>query len=250
MDIATIIGIVGGFALIIVSILLGGSIGAFINIPGLMIVVGGTIMATLIMQKLKVVLGAINVALNAFFDRSESSELIINQIVDLSIKARKGGFLALENEKIKNPYLAKGIRMAVDGIELQEVTNTIKNEINSLVKRHERGHKVFKFMGTTSPAMGMIGTLIGLVQMLRTMNDPSSIGPAMAIALLTTFYGAVLAFLIFNPIAENLEDKTQHERIIMEIILKGIEGIMQGINKSILEDKLMAFLAPKMRKKK
>ncbi len=193
MDIATIIGIVGGFALIIVSILLGGTMGAFINIPGLMIVIGGTIMATLIMQKLNIVIGSINVALKAFFDKSESPEQMIDQIVDLSTKARKGGLLALENEQIDNTYLASGIRMAVDGIELQEVISTIKNSINSLVKRHEKGHKVFKFMGATAPAMGMIGTLIGLVQMLRTMSDPSSIGPAMAVALLTTFYGAVLA---------------------------------------------------------
>ncbi len=207
-------------------------------------------MATLITQRMSVVLGAINVALNAFFDRSESPNKILDQIINLAAKVRKGGLLTLENEKINNPYLSKGVRMVVDGISPQEVIMTIKQEINSLVKRHERGQRVFKFMGTTSPAMGMIGTLIGLVQMLRTMNDPSTIGPAMAIALLTTFYGAVMAFLIFNPIAENLEDKTKNERIIMEIILNGIDGIMQGTNKSILEDKLTSFLEPKMRKRK
>jgi len=247
MDIATIIGIVGGLTLIIISIVMGSPISAFINIPGILIVLGGTIMATLIMQKLPVVLGAVKVAMNAFFDKSESPQQIIKQIVDLAGKARKGGLLALENEKIKNPYLARGVRMAVDGIDPAEIINTIKIEIDSLLKRHETGQKVFKFMGATAPAMGMIGTLIGLVQMLLKLDDPSTIGPAMAVALLTTFYGAVLAFLIFNPIAEKLEDRTSHEETILEIILQGIDGITKGLNQSILEDKLVAFLAPKSR---
>ncbi len=248
MDIATIIGIIGGFALIVISILMGSPISAFINIPGLMIVVGGTVMATLIMQKLEVVLGAINVAMNAFFDRTEPPDTMIKQIVTLAAKARKGGLLALENEKINHPFLARGIRMAVDGVEPQEIIQTLKIEKASLHKRHETGQKVFRFMGATAPAMGMVGTLIGLVQMLRTMNDPSTIGPAMAVALLTTFYGAVMAFLVFNPIAEKLEERTKNEKLLMDIIVSGVEGITKGINQSILEDKLMAYLSPKMRK--
>ncbi|HHN65987.1 MAG TPA: flagellar motor protein PomA [Nitrospirae bacterium] len=248
MDIATIIGIIGGFALIVISILMGSPISAFINIPGLMIVVGGTVMATLIMQKLEVVLGAINVAMNAFFDRTEPPDTMIKQIVTLAAKARKGGLLALENEKINHPFLARGIRMAVDGVEPQEIIQTLKIEKASLHKRHETGQKVFRFMGSTAPAMGMVGTLIGLVQMLRTMNDPSTIGPAMAVALLTTFYGAVMAFLVFNPIAEKLEERTKNEKLLMDIIVSGVEGITKGINQSILEDKLMAYLSPKMRK--
>jgi len=245
-----LIGIVGGFALILVSIIMGSPLSAFINAPGLMIVLGGTIMATLIMQRLSVVMGAFSVAMNAFFDRTEAPEKVIKQILNLAAKAKKGGLLALEKERIRNPYLARGIRMAVDGIEPQEVLQTIKLEINSLVKRHDTGQKVFRFMGATAPSMGMIGTLIGLVQMLLKMDDPSKIGPAMAVALLTTFYGAVLAFLVFNPIAEKLEDRTKQEKIVMEIILYGIEGIMKGINQSVLGDKLVAFIAPKRRKRK
>ncbi len=249
MDIATIIGIIGGFTLIIVSILMGSPLSAFINIPSIMIVVGGTIMATLIMQKLNVVLGSISIAMNAFFDKTEPPEKLIKQIVDLAAKARKGGLLALENEKISNPYLARGIRMAVDGIEPQEIIQTMTLELTSLLSRHSTGHKIFRFMGATAPSMGMIGTLIGLVAMLRTMNDPSSIGPSMAVALLTTLYGAILAFLVFNPIAEKLEDRTKHERILLEVIVNGIDGITKGINQTILEDKLMAFVEPKKRKK-
>lgn len=247
MDIATVIGIVGGFVLIIISILLGSPISSFINIPGLLIVVGGTIMATLIMQKLNVVLGAIQVAFKAFFDKSAPPDVIIKQIISLAEKSRKQGLLALEDEKIENPYLSKGIKMAVDGMEPEEIIMTLQIEINSLVQRHEAGHNIFKFMGASAPAMGMIGTLIGLVQMLRTMSDPSTIGPSMAVALLTTFYGAVLAFLVFNPIAENLAGKTDQEKIVMNIILNGMDGIVKGLNQSLLQDKLTSFLSPKKR---
>jgi chemotaxis protein MotA len=250
VDIATIIGIIGGLALIIGSIIMGSPLSAFFNFPGLLIVFGGTIMATLIMQKLPVVLGAVKIAMNAFFDRGEQPKQLIAHIVTLAGKSRKGGMLALENEIIKNDFLARGVRMAVDGVEPGEIINTLKIEINSLLNRHETGHRVFKFMGATAPAMGMIGTLIGLVQMLRSLSDPASIGPAMAVALLTTFYGAVLAFLIFNPIAEKLEDRTKNEEMMLQIIVSGIDGITRGINQSILEDKLIAFLSPKSRNKK
>ena len=226
---------------------MGSPLSTFFNLPGLLIVLGGTIMATLIMQRLQVVLGAVKVAMNAFIDRAEKPVDLIEQIVSLAGKARKGGMLAIENETIENVYLARGIRMAVDGVEPAEIIKTLNIETSSLMSRHERGHKVFKFMGATAPAMGMIGTLIGLVQMLRSLNDPSSIGPAMAVALLTTFYGAVLAFLIFNPIAEKLEDRTRREEVLLQIIISGIDGITQGVNQSVLEDKLIAFLAPKSR---
>ncbi len=249
MDIATIIGIVGSAVLILGSILLGSSLGAFINLPGLLIVVGGTIMATLIMQKMPVVMGAAKVAMNAIFDKMEAPDNIIKQIVSLAGKARKGGVLALENETIENDFLARGVRMAVDGIDPQEIINTLRIETDSLLLRHETGHKVFKFMGATAPAMGMIGTLIGLVQMLQTLSDPSAIGPSMAVALLTTFYGAVMAFVIFNPIAEKLEDRTKNEEMLLEIIINGIDGIARGTNQMILEDKLISYLSPKHRKK-
>ncbi len=250
MDIATIIGIIGGFTLIVISILLGSPISAFLNMPGLLIVIGGTIMATLIMQKLPVVLGSVKIAMNAFQDRAEAPQKIIQQIASLADKAKKRGVLALENEKINNDFLARGVGMAVDGFDPQEIINTLRIEIESLITRHKTGHKVFKFMGATAPAMGMIGTLIGLVQMLQTLSDPAAIGPAMAIALLTTFYGAVLAFLIFNPIAEKLESRTKDEEILLEIIINGIDGIARGTSQMVLEDKLVSFLSPAARKKK
>jgi len=250
MDIATLIGIVGGLGLVVVSIILGSPLSAFVNAPGLAIVVGGTAMATLIMQQLKVVLGAVSVAMNAFFVKNEAADELIGKLVDVAGKAKKGGLLALENEKIDNKFLARGIRMAVDGVEPVEIKHALQIDRSALVARHQTGQAVFKFMGATAPAMGMIGTLIGLVQMLLNMSDPGAIGPAMAVALLTTFYGAVLAFLIFNPIAAKLEDRTSQEKMNMDIIITGIDAITKGISPRIMEDKLLSYLQPRARKAK
>ncbi len=205
MDLATIIGIVVGFGLVIGSIVLNGSLGAFINGPGLVIVVGGTLAATLISEKLETFIGAAKIALKAFIAKPVFVDKTINRLVELAILMRKEGALALENEEIDDAFLAKGVRLSVDGLAPDEVHGTLVSEMRSLLERHRIGHRIFRFMGATAPAMGMVGTLIGLVQMLQTMDDPDSIGPSMAVALLTTLYGAVLAFLVFNPIADKLD---------------------------------------------
>ena len=247
MDIATLIGIIGGFALIIVSIVMGSPITAFLNIPGLTIVIGGTIMATLIMQRLDVVLGAFKVAGKAFFLHQESNDALKQSIVTLATKAKREGMLALEKEEIPNSFLARGVKMAVDGIPPEDIISALETDLNLLVRRHETGQRVFRFMGATAPAMGMIGTLIGLVQMLRSLNDPKNIGPAMAVALLTTFYGAVLAFLVFIPIAEKLRDRTDQEILAKELIIDGVRGITRGLSPRVLDDTLVSFLAPAQR---
>ncbi len=248
MDIATIAGILLGFGLIIFSILLSGSIMAFINIPGLAIVVGGTIAATLIMQRLGVVLGAIKVAINVLKGGTTSSVDLIKEMVKLSDVSRKEGLLALEKAKTKNLFLAKGLRLLADGVDLQDIAAILKTELLYIKQRHKRGQKVFKFMTATAPAMGMVGTLIGLVQMLMALSDPAAIGPAMAVALLTTFYGAVLAFLIFGPIAAKLESRTDEESAQLEMILSGIAGIYNKENPRMIELRLASFLDPKTRK--
>ncbi len=247
MDLATIIGIVLGFGLIIGTIVMGGSINAFINIPGLTIVVGGTIAATLIMQRLGVVLGAIKVGIGVFFNRYRAPEELIQVIVRLANIARKEGMLFLDKEVIDDPFLSKGIRLLVDGISEKDVVSILRTELMYLKQRHKRGQKIFKFMTATAPAMGMVGTLIGLVQMLMDLNDPSMIGPAMAVALLTTFYGAVIAFLITGPIASKLENRTAEEAERLELILAGILGIANGDNPRIIEQNLASFLDPKKR---
>ena len=247
MDIATIIGLIGAFSLIIVSILMGSPIDAFIDIPSMVVVLGGTIMVTLVMQKLPVVLGAFKIATFAFKDKGISTKILIAQIVDFAFKAKKGGILVLENEEIEDSFLNRGVLMAVDGIDVEEIRDSLQTDMEGVVRRHRVGQKVFKFMGATAPAMGMIGTLIGLVQMLRSLDDPEAIGPAMAIALLTTFYGALVAFIVCNPIAEKLSDRTDKEKLAMEIVIAGVEGIAKGVQPRVLQTKLSSYLAPSER---
>lgn len=247
MDIATLIGVVVGFGLIIGSILLNGSLGAFMDAPSALIVVGGTISTVFIMERMDRVLGAIKVAKNAFFNPSTDVSQTVELILNLSNKARREGILALEEEKVDNPFLAKGLRMAVDGLAREEIRDTLTSELVSMKQRHQRGQKLFKFMGATAPAMGMIGTLIGLVQMLQTLDDPAAIGPAMAVALLTTMYGAVIAFVICNPIAEKLERRTSEETMNMTVVIEGIDSIVRGHNAAVIREKLEARLAPNKR---
>ena len=244
MDIATIIGIIGGLGLVFGSMALGGPISAFVNAPGLLIVVGGTIAATLINEGLPQVIGAVKVCFQAFFDRKQEPVEMIRQIVELASKARKEGLVSLENEQIDDEFLARGVRLGVDGLNPEVIQGTLSSELAALRRRHERGHKIFKFMGATGPAMGMVGTLIGLVQMLQTLEDPAAIGPAMAIALLTTLYGAILAFLIFIPIAQKLEIRTNEEVVHKKLAIVGVDSILKGDNTLVIQSKLESFLSP------
>ncbi len=247
MDLGTIIGIVLGFGLVLGSILLGGSLGAFIDIPSLLIVVGGTIAATLTSEKLPRVLGAVKVAKTAFRVPAADAVQTIQVIVKLSNIARREGVLALENEQIDDTFLAKGVRMAVDGLPQEEIRATLSAELVAMKRRHLRGQKLFKFMATTAPSMGMIGTLIGLVQMLQNLSDPSAIGPAMAVALLTTMYGAICAFMIFGPIGEKLDRYGAEETANMTVVIEGVDSIVKGHNANMIKDKLEARLPPDLR---
>ncbi len=247
MDIATVLGIVLGFTFILIAIFMGGGIGAFIDVPSMMIVGGGTIAAILIMYPLGDVINSIKVAMKAFFGKPENPQDIIEKIVELAMKARKESIIALENEPIDHPFLKKGIQLIVDGASSELVKAVLWTDINYMKQRHKSGQGIFKGMGGSAPAFGMIGTLIGLVQMLRTLNDPSSIGPAMAVALITTFYGALLANLVFNPIATKLANKSEEEVMVKEMIIEGVLCILEGENPKIIRQKLESFIPPKMR---
>ncbi len=251
MDIATILGIVSGFGLMIMAILQGSGISLFIDIPSALIVVGGTIGATLINFPLKDVLRAISIAKNAFLNKPLNPLEYVKMLVSFAERARKEGILALEAdaEKVEEPFLKKGLQMLVDGFEPKIIEDTLGKEIDYLKERHKAGSDIFIAMGTFSPAMGMIGTLIGLIQMLQNMSDPSSIGPAMAVALITTFYGAVLANMLFLPISGKLQVLSEQERLVKEMILEGILSISEGLNPRIVEQKLHVFLEPKLREK-
>jgi chemotaxis protein MotA len=251
MDLATIIGIFSAFGLVIVSIAMGGGLILFVNVPSLMIVVGGTIGATMINYPLKDVLGSIGVVKNAFFAGAiPAVEGLIKEFVNLGSKARREGILALESDvkSIKDEFLKKGLQMAVDGLEPQSIQEILDTEVSYQRARHQLGAEVFSTMGSFAPAMGMIGTLIGLVQMLQTMDNPSTIGPAMAVALLTTFYGSIMANLVCMPIAGKLRSRSKEEVLTKEMVIEGVLSLTRGENPRILEQKMLAFIAPKMRK--
>ncbi len=249
MDLATVIGIVVAFALVFLSIVMGSGLGVFVDYPSIMIVMGGTLGATMINHPLKEVFSVFNVAKHCFFTKPWNSSEIIPKFIELSNKARKEGILALEAEldNIDDEFLAKGLQLAIDGIEPDSIREILETEVEYLEERHRTGGEILNTMATFFPAMGMIGTLIGLVQMLQTMSDPSTIGPAMAVALLTTFYGAIGANLLCIPMAGKLRKRSKEETAIKEMIICGIMAIAGGDNPRIIEQKLLVFVPPNSR---
>ena len=247
MDLATIIGIVLSIILVVAAIVMGGSPIMFVNVPSALVVIGGTIGATLMRNPLVTVLGTFGVVMKAFTVKVPEPIPLITQIVQLCKQARKNGMLALENVEIDYAFLGKGVGLGVDGVEPDQIRSILETDIRSTVGRHKRGQGVLEGMGAAAPAFGMIGTLIGLVQMLASMEDPSSIGPAMAIALLTTLYGAILANVICLPLADKLKVRSQEEALSMMVCMEGVLGMVSGENPNQISQKLKSFLAPKLR---
>ena len=246
MDIATVIGIISAGGLVLAAIFMGGGLNIFVNIPSLLIVAGGTIGVTLIAYPLKDFLSVFKVVQKALFTKTISATELISRFADFANKTRKEGILALESEmkNVDDEFLKKGVQLSIDGMEPQEIQNILDTEIEFVKDRHKLGADIFTAMGTFAPAMGMIGTLIGLVQMLQSMDDPSTIGPAMAVALLTTFYGALLANILCMPISGKLKTRSQEEMLTKEMTIQGIISLSNGDNPRILEQKLQAFLPP------
>jgi chemotaxis protein MotA len=247
MDLATIIGLVGGILVVFLSIITAGTLGAFIDIPSIMVVGGGTLMVTLIRFPLPVVINTLKVVGKAFSSKVSPVEQIIEEIVNLAETARKESILALEKVDIENEFLSKGVRMSVDGKDPETIRSIMQTELDFLRERHSQGKSVLDAVGDAAPAMGMIGTLIGLVIMLGSLEDPSSIGPAMAVALLTTFYGSMIANLFAIPLATKLGVRSEEECLNMDIMIAGVLSILSGDNLRVIKDKLQSFLAPKMR---
>lgn len=249
MDIATIVGIISAFALVITAIMLGGQLILFFDVPSLMIVFGGTLGATLINYPLPDVLKVFRVVKNAFFHKGQTVQGLIGSFVTLAGVARREGILALESNinDMKDEFMKKGLQLSVDGLEPNSIREILGTEILSIQDRHKLGSELFTTLGTFAPALGMIGTLIGLVQMLKTMEDPSSIGPSMAVALLTTFYGAVLANLFCLPVAGKLKTRSSEEVMMKELMTEGIISIAKGDNPRIIEQKLNAYLPLQLR---
>ena len=247
MDIATIIGLVGAFGIIYMAI--SANAAAFIDTASLLIVVAGSIAVVLARCTLGEFLGAIGVLGKAFSRKIENPFELINQLVELATIARKDGMIALEGQDIKNAYMAKAVAMLVDGTDPDIIKSSLERDTAMMKQRHGMGVGVFSAWGEIAPAMGMVGTLAGLVIMLGNMSDPKSIGPAMAIALLTTMYGAILANVICLPMAQKLANASALEAANNELILEGVLFMQSGGNPRVMGDMLGSFVAPKMRSK-
>jgi chemotaxis protein MotA len=207
-----------------------------------MIVLGGTLAVVLMRFMLAQFIGSVKTAMKAFLYKAEAPEELIQTVVELAAVARKEGLLALEGREISNPVLAKGVSMLVDGHEPAIVRKSLTTEMNETINRHSIGQSMFKAIGDAGPAMGMIGTLVGLVQMLSNMSDPKSIGPAMAVALLTTLYGAMLANMFALPICDKLALRSDEETLNKNIIIMSVLGIQEGQNLKVLEEILKNYL--------
>ncbi|MDR2488094.1 MAG: motility protein A [Desulfovibrio sp.] len=250
MDLATILGMIVSFGLIMSALIAGGNPLLFVDVPSMLIVLGGTLGATLTHYPLGTVLKIGTVIRKTMVSKIPASNLIIDQFMDYANRARREGILALEPiiKGIDDPYLRKGLQLTVDGLEPAAIQNIMETEIGNIEGRHEVGVELLSALAAYSPALGMIGTVIGLVQMLKTMDDPSTIGPSMAIALITTFYGAILANLVFLPLVGKLKHRSKEEVLIMEMQMEGVLGISRGENPRIIMEKLNSYQPPKERK--
>jgi chemotaxis protein MotA len=244
MDLATIIGLVLGIWLIMAAI--GGGIGSFIDLPSVYIVCGGAFASTLMSLPLRRVLLAPKVIKNAFLTKKRSNDKLVAEIVRYGEIARRDGILALEAVlgEIDDAFLARAVQLAVDGSDPEVIAETLQAEMDNLSSRHKSGKRVLDLVGKYAPAYGMIGTLIGLVLMLNNLADSSKIGPSMAVALLTTLYGALMSYLIANPMADKLELRSEEELQRMRIVSEGIIAIQSGDNPKIVGQKLQIFLPP------
>jgi chemotaxis protein MotA len=252
MDLASVIGLVAGIVVMWYSIIVGGgTVGSYIDIPSIICTMGGGLCSTIISFPLADTLRVIKVLPLAFKSPNSSAVDTIKVMVELSQKARREGLLALESaqSELKDDFLKKAMELVVDGIEAEVVKTSMQLDIDSMAVRHQNGQAYFKTMATQFPAWGMIGTLMGLVNLLKTLDDPSGIGPAMALAIITTFYGSVMANFVCNPIAAKLAGNSAEEIRLREMMMEGVLSIQSGENPRLMEHKLKTFLSPEQRHK-
>lgn len=244
MDIATFLGIISAFGLVGLAIISQGDFAIFFNFPSILVVLGGTLGATLIHFPMKDIIRVLRVLKNVFFHQEVDYIGIIPEMVRFSRVARKDGILALDKliHEVDDQFYYEGLRMIVDGTRPDILQQIMRNEIEFQVARHRVGISIFKTMGQFAPAFGMIGTLIGLIFMLQSLNDASQIASAMALALVTTFYGAILANILFLPIAGKLKERSTAEILKKEMILAGVLSIQSGEMPGVVEQRMVSFL--------
>ncbi|WP_258359718.1 motility protein A [Moorella sulfitireducens (nom. illeg.)] len=244
IDFMTVVGIIAGIGLMGGALVMGGNPKLFWNVPSLMVTVGGSFAAVLInfsLQEVKNVFGTVK---QAFTTKSMEPEELIELFGELARKARREGLLALEDDagRLEDPFFRKGIQMMVDAMEPEMIRGILETDMAYMARRHEIGQSIFKTWGNLAPAFGLIGTLMGLVQMLARLDNPEALGPSMALALITTFYGAIMAYMIFIPLAGKLGLRSEQEMMLHQMMLEGIISIQSGVNPRILEERLRSFL--------
>ncbi len=249
MDVATIVGVFLGFVVVVGAIVTGGGWQMFIHIPSMAITIGGMLCATLIHFSLPQFVGIFSIVKKTIIAKVPSQAELIQKMVNYATINRRDGAIALEQEigKLDEPFFVKGLQMVVDGQSPESIRELLDLEIQYLQERHSTGKKILEFMGAAAPAFGMIGTLIGLVQMLRSLESPEQIGSGMAVALLTTFYGALAANLVFIPLAGKLGIYSKAETTAMEMITEGVCAIAQGENPTAVRERMQAFVSQSRR---
>ncbi|MBR9649663.1 motility protein A [Thalassovita aquimarina] len=249
MDIASLVGLIGAVGMIVGSMIVAGGLGPFIDVPSILIVFGGTFFSVMFTAPMGTFLGSFGSMAKAFMPKLPKHAALVETMVDLSNIARREGMMALERKEVPDKFFEKGLQMLVDGADEMKMVRQLQKEIKSMRARHEATQGVVKKWIDIAPAMGMIGTLIGLVQMLGNMEDPKSIGPAMAVALLTTLYGAFLANVIFGPILAKLQTYSIDEVIYRELVVEGLRNIAKGESGRNVQDQMVASLPPKVAQK-
>jgi chemotaxis protein MotA len=243
MDLATGAGLLAGVAVIMTLMLMGGNLGMFYDIHAVIVIFGGSIAATLIRFPFSVMLHGLPMGMKyAFSMRSMNPRVLVEEITKVAEVVRKNGPVALENVQVDDPFLAQGIRYIADGYDKEFIRETMERDRDNFLQRLDEGQKIYRAMGDCAPAWGMVGTIIGMVQMFANMSDPSKLGPAMAIALLATLYGAVTANMVCLPIADKLHVKLEEEEISRTLILDGIMQIRDAKSPMIVREMLLAYL--------
>jgi chemotaxis protein MotA len=247
LDLATLVGLVGTLVVLGTAIGLGGSVYAFVDTAALVLVFGGTLLVTLMKFSFRQLLNAVKVAFKAFTYRIPEPEMLIDKSIELAQQARINGLLVLEDAEVDDEFFKKALNLVVDGHAPDVVRSILVKDLDLTLKRHRDGQAIFKAIGEVAPAMGMIGTLIGLVQLLGTLSDPKQIAPAMAVALLTTLYGAMIANVIALPIADKLAMRSTDERLAKSLIIDAVMSIQGGQHPRVMQDLLKNYL-PKSRR--
>jgi len=251
MDLGAIVGLLFGLGLLAMGVMSteGGRLDQFGSLGSVLVTVGGSVCAVMVHFPLRDIASVPRLVWNVIRPRSWNVPALIADFRRYADIARRNGILALEAvvPEIVDPFMRRGIQLAVDGTDPRVVEDLMRTDLQQMVMRHDRGIRILKALAAYSPGFGMIGTLLGLVILLQNLRDPNSIGPAMGLAIITTLYGAVMAYLVFGPVAEKLTILSHEEERVREMAIRGVMGLQSGDNPAVLEQKLMVYVAPGVR---